>query len=75
VAPAGRFDFGPSDARSAPTILSDSVRIENYPPPRLQFVVRVGSDRERVADAVPFGHGKTTTFVAAFRLDGLFVPW
>ena len=23
----------------------------------------------------PFGHWKTTTFLAAFRLDGLFAPW
>ena len=29
---------------------------------------------ERVLDAVPHGHWKTTTFVAAFRLDGLFAP-
>jgi transposase len=33
-----------------------------------------GPTHERVADAVPFGHWKTTTFVAAFRLDGLFAP-
>ena len=29
---------------------------------------------ERVLDAVPHGHWKTTPFVAAFRLDGLFAP-
>ena len=28
----------------------------------------------RVADAVPHGHWKTTTFVVALRLDGLFAP-
>lgn len=28
----------------------------------------------RVVDAVPHGHWKTTTFVAAFRLTGLFAP-
>ncbi len=33
-----------------------------------------GPTRERVAHAVPFGHRKTTTLVAAFRLDGLFAP-
>jgi len=33
-----------------------------------------GPTHERVVDAVPFGHWKTTTFVAAFRLDGLFAP-
>ncbi len=33
-----------------------------------------GPTSEQVAHAVPFGHRKTTTFVAAFRLDGLFVP-
>jgi transposase len=29
---------------------------------------------ERVHGAVPHGHWKTTTFVVAFRLDGLFAP-
>lgn len=29
---------------------------------------------QRVIDAVPHGHYKTTTFVAAFRLRGLFAP-
>jgi transposase len=29
---------------------------------------------ERVVYPAPFGHWKTTTFVAAFRLDGLFAP-
>ena len=29
---------------------------------------------ERVVYPTPFGHWKTTTFVAAFRLDGLFAP-
>ena len=29
---------------------------------------------KRVVDAVPHGHWKTTTFVAAFRLSGLFAP-
>lgn len=29
---------------------------------------------ERVVASVPHGHWKTTTFVAAFRLDGLFAP-
>ena len=33
-----------------------------------------GATDRRVIDAVPHGHGKTTTFVAAFRLDGLFAP-
>ena len=33
-----------------------------------------GPTGERVADAVPHGHWKTTTFVAALRLDGLFAP-
>ena len=28
----------------------------------------------RVADAVPHGHWKTTTFVAAFRLGGMLAP-
>jgi DDE superfamily endonuclease len=33
-----------------------------------------GPTHQRVHDAVPHGHWKTTTFVAAFRLDGLFAP-
>ena len=33
-----------------------------------------GPTHERVVDAVPFGHWKTTTFVVAFRLGGLFAP-
>lgn len=33
-----------------------------------------GPTCQRVLDAVPHGHWKTTTFVAAFRLDGLFAP-
>ena len=33
-----------------------------------------GPTSERVVDAVPHGHWKTTTFVAALRLDGLFAP-
>lgn len=33
-----------------------------------------GPTRERVSYAVPHGHWKTTTFVAAFRLRGLFAP-
>jgi transposase len=33
-----------------------------------------GPTHQRVAGAVPHGHWKTTTFVAAFRLDGLFAP-
>ena len=33
-----------------------------------------GPTCERVCDAVPHGHWKTTTFVAAFRLEGLFAP-
>lgn len=33
-----------------------------------------GPTTERVVGVVPFGHWKTTTFVAAFRLDGLFAP-
>ncbi len=33
-----------------------------------------GPRSERVVGAAPFGHGKTTTFLAAFRLDGLFAP-
>ncbi len=33
-----------------------------------------GPTHQRVAAAVPFGHWKTTTFVAAFRLGRLFAP-
>lgn len=33
-----------------------------------------GPTDQRVAYATPFGHWKTTTFVAAFRLDGLLAP-
>jgi transposase len=33
-----------------------------------------GPTSARVAYAVPHGHWKTTTFVAAFRLGGLFAP-
>lgn len=33
-----------------------------------------GPTCERVIDFVPHGHWKTTTFVAAFRLGGLFAP-
>jgi transposase len=33
-----------------------------------------GPTDERVTDAVPHGHWKTTTFLAAFRLGGLFAP-
>jgi transposase len=33
-----------------------------------------GPTDERVADAVPHGHWKTTTFVVALRLTGLFAP-
>ena len=33
-----------------------------------------GPKSERVVDSVPYGHWKTTTFVAAFRSDGLFAP-
>ena len=33
-----------------------------------------GPTSQRVLDFVPHGHWKTTTFVAAFRLDGLFAP-
>jgi transposase len=33
-----------------------------------------GPTHQRVVAAVPFGHWKTTTFVAAFRLGGLFAP-
>ena len=33
-----------------------------------------GPTDERVLDDVPHGHWKTTTFVAAFRLGGLFAP-
>lgn len=33
-----------------------------------------GPTSQRVRDAVPYSHWKTTTFVAAFRLDGLFAP-
>lgn len=33
-----------------------------------------GPTDQRVVDAVPHGHWKTTTFVAAVRLDGLFAP-
>lgn len=29
---------------------------------------------QRVIDTVPHGHWKTTTFLAAFRLSGLFAP-
>lgn len=33
-----------------------------------------GPTHERVIDDIPHGHWKTTTFVAAFRLGGLFAP-
>ena len=33
-----------------------------------------GPTDQRVLDFVPHGHWKTTTFVAAFRLGGLFAP-
>lgn len=33
-----------------------------------------GPTAERVPGVAPFGHRRTTTFVAAFRLDGLFAP-
>lgn len=33
-----------------------------------------GPTHARVVEAVPHGHWMTTTFVAAFRLDGLFAP-
>ncbi len=33
-----------------------------------------GPTDQRVCYNVPHGHWKTTTFVAAFRLDGLFAP-
>ena len=33
-----------------------------------------GPTHQRVVDHVPHGHWKTTTFVAALRLDGLFAP-
>jgi len=33
-----------------------------------------GPTHQRVEYAVPHGHWKTTTFVAALRLDGLFAP-
>ena len=33
-----------------------------------------GPTHQRVEYPVPHGHWKTTTFVAAFRLDGLFAP-
>ena len=33
-----------------------------------------GPTHQRVEYSVPNGHWKTTTFVAAFRLDGLFAP-
>ena len=33
-----------------------------------------GPNSERVSYAVPHGHWKTTTFVAAFRLSGMFAP-
>ncbi len=33
-----------------------------------------GPTNQRVCYNVPQGHWKTTTFVAAFRLDGLFAP-
>ena len=33
-----------------------------------------GPTHQRIEYAVPHGHWKTTTFVAAFRLDGLFAP-
>lgn len=34
-----------------------------------------GPTDQRVHYPTPFGHWKTTTFLAAFRLDGLFAPW
>ena len=33
-----------------------------------------GPTNRRVIDTVPHGHWKTTTFLAAFRLTGLFAP-
>ena len=30
---------------------------------------------QRLIDAVPHGHGKTTTFVAALRWEGMTAPW
>lgn len=33
-----------------------------------------GPRDQRVVDHAPHGHWKTTTFVAGFRLDGLFAP-
>ena len=33
-----------------------------------------GPTHQRVIDAVAWGHWKTTTFVVAFRLGGLFAP-
>lgn len=33
-----------------------------------------GPTHQRVIDTVPHGHWKTTTFLAAFRLTGLFAP-
>ena len=33
-----------------------------------------GPTSQRVLDFVPHGHWQTTTFVAAFRRDGLFAP-
>jgi transposase len=34
-----------------------------------------GPTHERVHYAAPHSHYKTTTFLAALRLDGLFAPW
>ena len=34
-----------------------------------------GPTSQRVNYHAPFGHWKTTTFLAAFRLGGLFAPW
>ena len=34
-----------------------------------------GPTNQRVHYHAPFGHWKTTTFLAAFRLHGLFAPW
>lgn len=65
----------PSGTSSPPASTRDAsfprrnVRHHRHDPTR-----RLGPMGQRVHDAAPYGHWKTTTFVAAFRLAGLFAP-
>lgn len=63
-----------------------ATRMPGLDPARLVFLDETGANTkmgrrygraprgERVVDAVPHGHWKTTTFVAALRSDGLVAP-